>query len=397
MIAIVSRLGCDYPIRVIDLEYPLQSLQQSRWFKLICGASFQHLPAVRSLTLAYALAGADCIDVAADPAVVAAARDGIRTMQALTNYSDDRQPSSRVRGTSSNDSPSPWLMVSLNDGDDPHFRKAAFDPDTCPPDCDRPCEQICPAQAIIFKPDQRDPQFRKGHYGPVASGVVEERCYGCGRCVPICPVEHINTRSYLVPFDAIAAALVPNVDAIEIHTQVGRIDGFLTLWQQLRPHLHHLKLLAISCPDGDRMVEYLQSLHAIVTDDGKTPLPCHLLWQTDGRPMSGDIGKGTTHAAVRLAQKVIAADLPGFVQLAGGTNAHTVPTLRSLGLLSHPPLAGVAYGSYARKVLAPVLEALDHRQTQSVHMPLEAVPDLLSEAVRMAHSLVSQIKQPLVT
>ncbi|MEG4963954.1 4Fe-4S ferredoxin, partial [Microcoleus sp. K4-C2] len=51
--------------------HPLNSLKSGHWFKLICGASFQHLPAVRNLTLAYTLAGADCIDVAADPAAVA--------------------------------------------------------------------------------------------------------------------------------------------------------------------------------------------------------------------------------------------------------------------------------------------------------------------------------------
>ncbi|MFM6279760.1 MAG: 4Fe-4S ferredoxin, partial [Dolichospermum sp.] len=44
-----------------DLLAPLQSLKQGNWFKLICGASFQHPPAVRNLTLAYTLAGADCI------------------------------------------------------------------------------------------------------------------------------------------------------------------------------------------------------------------------------------------------------------------------------------------------------------------------------------------------
>lgn len=59
---------------------PLQSLQQGTWFKLICGASYQHLPAIRNLALVYALAGADCVDVAADPAVIAAAQEGIEAV-----------------------------------------------------------------------------------------------------------------------------------------------------------------------------------------------------------------------------------------------------------------------------------------------------------------------------
>ena len=63
--------------------HPLNSLKGGHWFKLICGASFQHLPAVRNLTLAYTLAGADCIDVAADPAAVAAAKEALQVASEL--------------------------------------------------------------------------------------------------------------------------------------------------------------------------------------------------------------------------------------------------------------------------------------------------------------------------
>jgi hypothetical protein len=104
---------------VTELYYPLRSLREGNWFKLICGASFQHLPAVRNLTLAYTLAGADCIDVAADPAVIASALDAL---QVATELGEEAQ----VRGFGF--SHRPLLMVSLNDGEDPHFRKAEFDP-----------------------------------------------------------------------------------------------------------------------------------------------------------------------------------------------------------------------------------------------------------------------------
>jgi hypothetical protein len=45
-----------------------------QWVKLICGASYQDMPTVQRLVMLYALAGVDCIDVAADGAAVAAAR-----------------------------------------------------------------------------------------------------------------------------------------------------------------------------------------------------------------------------------------------------------------------------------------------------------------------------------
>ncbi|MEG4324537.1 circadian clock protein LdpA [Microcoleus sp. herbarium5] len=377
--------------------HPLNSLKDGHWFKLICGASFQHLPAVRNLTLAYTLAGADCIDVAADPAAVAAAKEALQVASDLQARTQNR----RFGGKGL-----PLLMVSLNDGEDPHFRKAEFNPADCPADCWRPCEKICPAEAIVFQ-----------SAGSGFSGVIDQQCYGCGRCLPICPSQLIYTRSYVSAPAAIAPLILQSgADALEIHTQVGREADFARLWSSIAPWVAQLKVIAISCPDGDGLIDYLRTLYQIIS-----PLPCPLIWQTDGRPMSGDIGTGTTRAAVKLGQKVLAAQLPGYVQLAGGTNAHTVSKLRAEGLmkdggknLSVPPvpyIAGVAYGSYARVLLSPILEQLETMQTdrayavpvavarpgagvQTSRLPqLEAVPELLSQAVSLARSLVSPLKE----
>jgi Fe-S-cluster-containing hydrogenase component 2 len=382
---------------VTEHDHPLNSLKGGHWFKLICGASFQHLPAVRNLTLAYTLAGADCIDVAADPAAIAAAKEALQV--ASTIQAQTQNPRFGGKGL-------PWLMVSLNDGEDPHFRKASFNPAECPVDCWRPCEKICPAEAIVF------PGAGEGF-----SGVIDQRCYGCGRCLPVCPSQLIYTRSYVSAPAAIAPLILQSgVDALEIHTQVGRETDFARLWSSINPWVHQLKLIAISCPDGDNLIDYLRTLYQIIS-----PLPCPLIWQTDGRPMSGDIGTGATRAAVKLGQKVLAAGLPGYVQLAGGTNAHTVSKLRASGLMRErrknllipdaPYIAGIAYGSYARVLLSPILEQLETMQIDralamtvaiappaaGAHIPgltqLEAFPELLWQAVSLAHSLVSQLKE----
>ncbi len=341
---------------VKDKAYPLHSLIEGNWFKLICGASYQHLPAVRSLALAYSLAGADCIDVAADPAVIASAIAGIKLAD-------------KINGSK------PWLMVSLNDGEDPHFRKAEFNANYCPPDCPRPCEAICPANAITKE------------------GVSDRLCYGCGRCLPICPYNLIDTRSYVAtPSTIIPLIEAMGIDAIEIHTQVGHFADFQRLYPAIANIIPQLKLLAISCPDAPEAIPYLKSLYNLIS-----PLPCPLIWQTDGRPMSGDIGKGTTHAAVKFAQKILQADLPGYVQLAGGTNDYTVSKLKSARMLKKTAasrgVSGVAYGSYARSLLAPILEKLEITNS-SLTQNLENNPKLLEIAVNTAYDLVSKIKSP---
>ena len=351
--------------------YPLHSLIEGSWFKLICGASYQHLPAVRSLTLAYSLAGADCVDVAADPAVIAAAREGIEVAQKLSGRTSPRAL--------------PWLMVSINDGEDPHFRKAKFDVTQCPSDCPQPCVRVCPAEAIDLS----------------RGGIIDSICYGCGRCVPICPPELITTQSYISSWDRVLPWIESmEVDAVEIHTRVGHYAEFKQVWQKIFSSIGRLKLLAISCTDAPDVIDYLRSLYELIS-----PLPCPLIWQTDGRSMSGDIGRGTTHETIAFAQKVLQAGLPGYIQLAGGTNDYTVDKLKQAKILGRsnilPKVSGLAYGSYARAILSSTIAKLDELQPRSLanqHQPmnqlikLEHNQELLEQAVGTAKKLVSQIK-----
>lgn len=367
-------------------SYPLHSLQQGNWFKLICGASYQDLPAVRSLAIAYSLAGADCIDVAADLAVIRAAREGMAVAKQL-------QQSLNITSQEL-----PWLTISLNDGEDPHFRKAEFDATQCPSQCPRPCLLVCPAQAIAFS----EVGF---------SGVIGSHCYGCGRCLPVCPSQLIESRSHISNPEAIVPLIGSMaIDAIEIHTQVGHYENFQRLWQIIAPELNRLKLISISCTDAPQVIEYLRSLYELIQ-----PLPVPLIWQTDGRSMSGDIGKGTTHAAISFGRKVLQANLPGYIQLAGGTNSYTITKLQAAGLLkperqrqgfpvNNSYIAGVAYGSYARQLLLPILERLERRNCQdtkqsnsnrSIVEKLEDEPELLRQSVALARDLVSQIKPNL--
>jgi Fe-S-cluster-containing hydrogenase component 2 len=347
---------------------PLDSLRSRQWFKLICGASYQHLPHIRNLALIYTLAGADCIDMAADPVVIRAAREGVAIAQGIA--AGDLLNSYKYHNLRNPISPNPWLMVSFNDGEDPHFRKAVFEPQDCLTGCDRPCVEICPTQAIQFSSDRDINSPSQNGY----NGVVDSLCYGCGRCLPLCPVQIIHTREQVYAPETI---FTEPIDAIEIHTQPGRVKEFGELWQRLSGVIPRLKLMAVSFPDCEDLREYLISLL-----DCMQPLPPQLIWQADGRPMSGDIGDGATRASILLAKKAIAMQLPlGFVQLAGGTNDSTVAKLQAANIQP----AGVAYGSYARKLVADILE-------RSPSNDLEDHPMLLQQAVALAKQLVSQVK-----
>ncbi len=337
----------------MPVTLPNASLQQGTWFKLICGASFHHLPSVRELAFLYTLAGVDCIDVAADPAIVRAAQQGIQQAQ-----TEDPQAGS------------PWLMVSVNDGEDVHFRKAVLTEPVCPVDCPQPCVAVCPPHALA----------------PLAAAgtvhIQAELCYGCGRCEPVCPHQRIATPNHQVPLPEVLPSLIRlGIQAVEIHTHIGRQMEFQQLWGSLKPWLPQLQAISISFNDGPELEAYLRDLLALMD-----PLPNLLIWQVDGRPMSGDIGSGsgTSKATLKLAHKVLNMGLPGYVQLAGGTNAQTVPLLDPRW-----PVAGVAFGSYARQLVAAYLEG-----------PSPAEPGCnpgLAAGIPLAKQLVEQVKHRPVT
>ncbi|MEM9566988.1 MAG: LdpA C-terminal domain-containing domain [Cyanobacteria bacterium P01_E01_bin.34] len=283
--------------------------------------------------------------MAADAAVVRAAQMGVAA--AIEQYPQAKAP---------------WLMASFNDGEDPHFRKALALTNICPADCPQPCIASCPPTAISGT--------------STGISIHTDLCFGCGRCEPLCPAQVIRTDNYQVS----AASQMPDlldagIDAIEIHTRIGRSLEFEQLWNQLQPWTSHLKLVSISFNDGDGLKRYL---HRLV--DLMQPMPASLVWQVDGRPMSGDIGDGTTRATLHLAEKVLSFALPGFVQLAGGTNQATMPKARGLGI----SVSGAAFGSFARKLVAQAAEAAE----------LDRHSPMFVEAISRARQLVTQVKQP---
>jgi Fe-S-cluster-containing hydrogenase component 2 len=355
---------------------PEEALAQGRWVKWIGGAANQDLAAIEDLAGLYALVGVHCLDVAADAAVVAAARRGIAWAERRhASAAGDARPWR-----------APWLMVSLSDGADPHFRKAWFDPGRCPSACPRPCERVCPALAI-------------GVAATGSAGVLSERCYGCGRCLPACPLGLIEERQQVLAPEAVAPLLAElRPDAVELHTRIGRGTAFAERLAQLRASGVTLQRLAVSCgletdspagstgPTPEALAVELWDRFAQLRQAGFLPL-----WQLDGRPMSGDLGDGTAHAAVRLLEQVAPLAPPGFLQLAGGTNQHTVELVERLARRRprfgrggfEGGVAGVAFGGVARRLLQPLL-----LEAQQRGGGLLEDPELARQALAHAETLV---------
>ncbi|KAH7573470.1 hypothetical protein ACOSP7_007163 [Xanthoceras sorbifolium] len=379
---------------------PHESLQKGNWVKLICGASFEDVVDIRNLSLVYTLAGVDCIDCAADASVVSAVNQGIEAARVI-------MPIRR-----------PWTMISVNDDEDLHFRKAEFDPEDCPLDCSRPCEKVCPADAILFEGKKSTAEVSHGTDmpGELKGGVITERCYGCGRCFPVCPYDRIRLVTYVRDATATAELLKRNdVDAIEIHTSGRQTTAFEELWDGLGDSVRYLRLVAVSLPNiGETTISSMNEMYSIM----EPRLLCLNLWQLDGRPMSGDIGRGATRESIAFAVRLADAKdrPPGFLQLAGGTNAHTVDGLKKEELFqtsitkhsrdeklrgissssSNSLIGGIAYGGYARKIVGRVLNSL---QSQQGLARIEDHPDHLLQALQQALALVGTVKcyNPFVT
>tara|TARA_B100000902_G_C27259585_1_gene889877 strand:- start:142 stop:1170 length:1029 start_codon:yes stop_codon:yes gene_type:complete len=324
--------------------------KSDKWVKLICGASNEDIIAIEDLCAIFSAAGVDYIDVAAEQSIVEAARNGIKW-------------SKEIFGTS------PGLMISISDGKDVHFRKAKFNPLKCPPNCPRPCEKICPTFAID--------NF----------GIKESKCYGCGRCISSCPLNLISEYEYHLSKDDLPTTLDKlKPDAVEIHTEINRTDSFEEVVRLLKNSETKLKKISVSCglnqsskslKKPEDLLKALWERYEILT-----VLNIPLIWQLDGKPMSGDLAPTAGRDTVKLFQSIGSHLPPGLIQLAGGTNGKTH---EFLDINNFPD--GIAFGSSARKIMQPFIEFANKNNKK-----LYEYPKSMALAIKKAQNLLKPWK-----
>lgn len=316
--------------------------ERREYFKIVCGAGNEDVEEVRKLSLVYALAGANGIDVSANIDIVKSSVAGIERAYELAPKLGKKI---KIR---------PFINVSIGMRGDPHIRKAFIDQASCT-HCGL-CLEDCLRQAITA-----DHQ------------VINMRCIGCGDCARVCPVNAVSffdKRAELK--NILPECLKHGAETFELHAIIPDDDSVMTDWRMMTGILtdNYISL----CLDRSQ----LSDAHLVRRIKAAGELARgRMIIQADGVPMSGGSDDyNTTLQAVAISDLVAKSNLPVMILVSGGTNSKTGELLKLCGVRAH----GVSIGTFARKLVGRYID----------HPNFESDLNLLRPAVAVAEKLVKQ-------
>ena len=279
-------------------------------FKLICGAGNENLDEVEKLVAVYAAAGCKFFDLAASEEVLKAAQRGL-------DFSIPKEQQKDYH-----------FCVSIGTKNDAHFQKARINSDKCKR-CEK-CIIACPQKAIN--------QYFK---------VVEKNCIGCLKCETVCKFNAIEIYEQNQLINLSTDQLF-NFSCIELH--VSDAESALEKWAELKDFDGMLSIcLGRKVFSDEKIAELLKKMIA------QRP-PYSVIIQADGNSMSGgEDDFETTLPAVGTGLFIKSLNLPAYLILSGGTNSKTAQLCEKKGL----GINGIAFGSYARKIVKKYIERDD--------------------------------------
>ena len=322
-------------------------LNQGRYFKIVCGAGNEDAQEVYKLSLVYTLAGATGIDVSANVEVVKSAKNGVDKAFALAGKLS-RTIEQR-----------PFINVSIGMRGDPHIRKALIDNSRCTL-CGR-CVDSCPQKAITEE-----------------LTVTERRCIGCGICAGVCQetaVSFFDKRRQLR--EILPECLRCGAETFELHAIIPDEESVRKDWLLMNEILtdNYISMCLDRSQLSDAAVaERLKAAHKITGE--------RMIVQADGVPMSGSADDyNTTLQAVAIADIVNKTELPIMVLASGGTNSRTGDLANLCGV----KINGVAVGTFARKIVAQIIEDENFGQN------LESINKAVSVASKLVSDNISRV------
>ncbi len=312
----------------------LKSLENKHYHKLIIGAALKDFESIENYAYLFTHAQANAIDISAFPLSLISTQRGIA--KAITENPELSKP---------------LIMVSVNIGEDPHFRRIELNTDTCT-EC-LLCIPSCPANAFSLIHD-------KFNYEP-------NLCYGCSNCLPYCNYDALSFENWNSSSpETISELIALGATAFEIHLSPD-LEAFKDFYSKLPANNKILESFSIGSGllDAEQLIDTAITIVKTVRDKYQGTHP--LVLQTDGIPLSGardlysleqsgyklEAEDNKDLVSIENARIVIEAlDKAGlrdsvYVQISGGSTERSLAKAHAIGI----PIAGVAIGSYARKKL----------------------------------------------
>ena len=325
-------------------------LKQKNCFKLICGAGNENLQEIERLVAVYAAAGCRFFDLANDIQVLQAAQRGL-------DFAIPKEEQTHY-----------LFCVSIGTKGDQHVQKAVMKARgqegrkanclTC-----GDCVRVCPQSAI---------RSARGQEGKRASiEIFEKYCIGCGKCVNVCSKNLIELKTNTEEKTCLPA-LLPScpLACIELHASDTNENEVDEIWDDLNKNFDGMLSICLGRGklSNERVLNRIKRFIA-------QRKPYTIIIQADGSPMSGGADDyKTTLQAVAMAEIIQNEKLPVYLILSGGTNSKTA----ELAKLCAVDINGIAFGSYARKIVREYIDREDFFENK----------EIFSKAQQAAKSLI---------